>query len=117
MTEPKELTLAELNALVAEKVMEWTAFRFYRDHYGEYVGRIDDWRPTTDWRDAGRVIDRMRELGWWLELEQTEEEEFTACYWKESRSPADTISRTHPLAITLAALAALTGERYSVKEE
>jgi hypothetical protein len=50
-------------------------------------------------------------------LEQTEEEEFTACYWKESRSPADTISRTHQLAIVLAALAALTGERYSVKEE
>lgn len=104
MPEPKELTLAELNALVAEKL-------------DIEIPKSFSWSPTTDWRDAGRVIDRMRELGWRLHLAHRDDGPWVAHWRKSLPVPLPAIAKKAQRAICLAALAARTGERYSVKEE
>jgi len=146
MPQTNEMTLAELDALVAEKVMGWHHYANFME--GDYEGSYPDdypcfaltsdgvcvwtgegdtefWSPTKRWSDAGRVIERMRELGWLLKFLACEdyvdyvEDEWSA-YFKNPETFASvgaTCATTPTLALILAALAAVTGERYSVREE
>jgi len=79
-----KLSNPELDRLAAEKVMGWPTFRIvpFEDGYASapYPKLIENvkrewvlhksadewcgWSPTTDWRAAGEVVERMRALGW-----------------------------------------------------
>jgi hypothetical protein len=120
--ETKELTLPEIDALVAERIMGWKAIGSGAYHVptggaGGAGDRTDRFHPTRWWDDAGCVIDRMRELGWLLTMIEypievdVEFRRFDGTNVVEARSPSRLI------ALVLCCLAAVTGERYSVKEE
>jgi hypothetical protein len=127
MSETKELTLPEIDALVAEKIMGWTSHldgigvSFHRNVGGDFECMGILWRPTERWSDAGRVIERMRELGW-LVYDMTEcrtdgEVYFAFADTERRVSESCWIAGPFQRAICLAALAAVTGGRYSVREE
>ena len=74
-------TPEELRTLVAEEVMGWEddvipegipAWSWKpAGYYGEHKRRMPkrDWNPLESWAGAGRVIERMHEVGWELRLE------------------------------------------------
>lgn len=64
---------------VAEKVMGWKIHARNTAHWTDaekwndcdytFRASVNDWNPLNSWAEAGRVIERMRELGWMLQLE------------------------------------------------
>lgn len=61
---------AEIDRLVAEKVMGWKIqekIRGYPDLF-EHGRIVSDWEPTVEWNDAGQVVDRMKELGYFVSI-------------------------------------------------
>jgi Phage ABA sandwich domain len=68
---------------LAEKVMGWTynasaedqfkpSHRVYRDKNGDMAQYVNDWKPDTDWQQAGMVVEALRKkwrdekkLYWW----------------------------------------------------
>jgi hypothetical protein len=64
------VTNAEIDRLVAEKVMGWTpddappGHRPYWQHNGEGVQDEYDWQPTADIAQAFQVVERMAALEW-----------------------------------------------------
>ena len=69
------MTNEELDAAVAIKVMGWTlcdsaadVIPYYVDAEGTTVRRASLWSPTTDARDTERVIAKLQELGWQMDI-------------------------------------------------
>lgn len=103
---------SELDTKVAEVVMGWTRVDdlHYRDANGQYMTDGSTFSPSTDWGDAGLVVEKMRQQGrdfvmesnggeWWAQFAGTEP-------FLSGHSDGDTA----PLAICRAALAALGKE-------
>lgn len=76
MTDYDAMTDEELAVLVAERVMGWTwdgdlsAWVSVIDEGGDVRWHCDrlTWAPATQWSDAGRVLEKMREGGWWYAI-------------------------------------------------
>lgn len=59
----------ELDALIAEKVMGWVVDGDGEIfHGGVYLMDLNQWRPSTDIGCAWRVVNRMRELDYSLNI-------------------------------------------------
>ena len=96
------MTNEELDRMAAEVVFKWVP-----EEYPAF-------RPTTDWADAGMILDRMRELGWDMRMLIGHGERY-ASFWKPgspdyktyfaSIEPGISVQR----AITIAAIRALGG--------
>lgn len=113
---------SELDVLVAELVMGWTPdgkggwyivgglSNGYHFFHGEPITSF-----STSWEGAGLVIERMRELDWWLRVEtwgsDRQEGRTRARFVKHGGNwhdqPRFIVAPTAPEAICLAALAAL----------
>lgn len=110
----------ELDALVAEKVMGWTP----RGPHPIFASRVfatghsDTFAPyfSSDVLAAWQVVQKMRELGWWMRLQSPFESDdstwnagFTAhsCTGWNGRPDHSGQGDTAPLAICLASLKAL----------
>lgn len=105
----------ELDAQVAEKVMGW--FKSREDGGVKHMWRGRDlglleadgeWSPSTRIEDAWMVVEKMREIGWFLTLRVGEE----ACHADFYRHPAEGVdgvsesAESAPEAICLAAISA-----------
>ena len=76
---------------------------------GEEMGYEDTFRPSTDISTAWLVVEKMRERGYWLTLEQlvNDEDSWGADFGNEYGESFPGIGLTAPLAICRAALQAL----------
>lgn len=69
-----KLSDRELDALVAERVMEWPAKLVAEAREGFAIvipgtGQLrGPWMPSYYPDDAYRVVERMRERGWWMKM-------------------------------------------------
>jgi len=74
-----DLNPAEINALIAEKVMGWVLRRkngYQSWHEEDSVGSVRKtlvykWRPSTSIADAWKVVEKMREIGFILGTGET----------------------------------------------
>lgn len=116
--------MTDQNREVAEKVMGWT-WRPAKglDFYGQgkmpafsaawldqddVVAGWENWNPCNNIADAWMVVERMRELGHRLHLEELNNG-WKALFY-ENGYKGRAIAETAPLAIVKAALAAVEGE-------
>jgi hypothetical protein len=116
------VTDRELDEAVAVKVMGWEVSPVVEGspyHGGSYVRQGPMWHrlfnPSTDIAEAWRVVERMRELGFWVSVEFDGIACFCAWFgWGSVDRPAgqcqtgpECANPTAPRAICEAALAAL----------
>ena len=109
-----------MDALVAEKVMGWERYDRHgwwltnpAEHLDRALAVLPDYAFSTSWEGVGLVIERMRELGWVLTLQEWLEPEDDVLPWvaefhliaRDGESAAD--APTAPEAVCRAALAAL----------
>lgn len=71
------LTPEELRSLVAEKVMGyekqgWGSFMVWSDNHS-YVTTVKGWHPLESWADTGRVLNRLKELGFFVRIDMHSE--------------------------------------------
>lgn len=79
-----EMTQIDLNHWSAEKVMGWEIYDHIKTYrvYGDKVQVIptysngenfdilvENWHPLTNWNQLKLVIEKMRELGWYINIE------------------------------------------------
>lgn len=61
-------------AWLATELFGWhlTASGVWKDDKLNWQAEGNDgpsgWHPHNDWRQAGRIIEAMRELGWWIDV-------------------------------------------------
>ena len=88
----REVMGFELKTNEARGIMYWKNPR-NQETYGfqlyDAPPRGDDWTPDTNWRDAGRVVDRMECLGYILRAYRREEKKVMGFWLPEP--PRDTV--------------------------
>lgn len=108
----------ELNALVAEKVMEWKRegdwFEVpYWISGGTFQAHADAFRFSTEIASAWQVVEKMREFGWFFYMDNGSQGDSFFVTFHEGKDFSDdgcsasAEAPTAPLAICLAALKAL----------
>ena len=116
MTDYADMKPAEIDALVAERVMGWRqdTYGFWRDGPAGAESFVhQEWSPSTSIADAWEVVERMAELNfrvslcqltrdphWLVRFEDAITEKTCGEFWSSSPVAA-------PLAICIAALRAL----------
>lgn len=103
-----------IDAMVAEKVMGWSSSLVsfglgYVDGNGMTVVRnAESWEPTSDMNDAWLVVERMRELGWQVDMDFYPDEKPGCSLWKRGgQVDAYAEEDSMPLAICMASLKVL----------
>lgn len=122
--DPTTAPTVDLDRWAAERIMRWTqetGFSYwpneemvYRTADGERRGTVADWHPTTDWGQAGQVLDAARALGWIVGLHAWPGEAYRAVAERADGAIGPTWHRraaTGPAAICAVLYAALTGQR------
>lgn len=110
--------LRRVDALVAEKVMGWHVKAVCKDDGGKYIGLLVrerlthlPWSPCSSWDAAGQVVERMRELGWTMNLDveagALRNPYDCRFFHGDGERRAMQIEQSAPLAICLAALKAV----------
>ena len=93
-----------INKRVAVEVMGWH----------ELLGRkLQDFNPTTSWNDAGLVVERMRDLGFYYKIHTTYHKQILAKFFDLEMvidKYGEAVADTAPLAICLASLKVMEGE-------
>lgn len=97
---------------IAEVVMGWTFEDdlHYRDHADCYVTDGRPFLPSSNWADAGLVVEKMRERGWEMVLNVVHNSSRAKFLRGIPHGYAEAEADTAPLAICRAALAAMKGE-------
>lgn len=118
------MTNQELNNWIAENIMEWhivgygdknmgcgfheyTKYAWYDN--GAFKVPIHKWHPTESDSDAFRIVDKMNEKGFALQLFCTMGadshlvDNWTAAFFKPFKPGFESIAKVRPLAICLAA--------------
>ena len=67
MTKPADMTDTELVEAVAWEVMGWERMLTAWKTKGGLM-RPDDWNPTYNANHRDEVMERMRELGFWMQI-------------------------------------------------
>ena len=108
---------SELDALVAEKVMGWERYDRHgwwltnpAEHLDRALAVLPDYAFSTSWEGVGLVIERMRELGWEMALDDLRysyRAVFRRRQDEELRYSQSRQRPTAPEAVCRAALAAL----------
>lgn len=105
-----ELSLRELDNLVAEKVMVWKKDEEQKQRWITQNGLLHEsyWRPTYSINDAWQVIDALEKRDIWVSLYRgNHRSEATFYKYKNERyvyPPTRVIHESAPIAICLAAL-------------
>jgi len=108
------MTNAEINKAIAERVMGWKTKKDYvgllnykLNESGSKGIWVGNWNPTNRIDHAWMVVEKIKELGWWLSLDHYPHDNKWHCEFfnsfKMRRAEADTAQ----MAICLAALEAV----------
>lgn len=108
------MNLKEINRLIATKVMEWSVykeksgFEWYavvEDGKFKFIRSVVTFEPTTDIRDAWKVVDKFVNDDIYFEMVKPDKDGSFICLIGMLNEP--TKADTAPLAICLAALKAV----------
>ena len=101
------LTDREIDALVVERIMEWTIRGHYYCDGGEPIWAVGAFRPSEEIAAAFAVVEMMREPGWEVVIcaSRVRWDVTFGRDQEDAQAYADTVTR----AICLAALSAMNG--------
>ena len=102
----------DIDKRIATEVMGWTQHNEDWMFDGKLEDWVDIWSPSTDITDAWLVVEKMRELGYAIRIENYVNQNIYEVYVYKNDTECTGVTReeTAPKAISLAALEALGGK-------